>query len=167
MPLLLFDYIAIVCYALVWSYFFNSPNITINNQARIEQRCIMIKVQLSNGKQIKINSLTFSQALEFVRSLKNRRYDSAQKIWHVKMPESEFLSELENEKLYIEIIQFLESCNAAFQGIAYIAYPLKNQNYVYQYSDIYSLAEAVKLDSWEVVSQAIEENVTEYYYNRL
>ena len=126
-----------------------------------------MKVQLSNGKQIKINSLTFSQALEFVRSLKDRHYDRDSKVWHVKMPESEFLAELENEKLYIEIIGFLENCNKVYQGVAYVAYPLKNQNYVYQYSDIYSLAEAVKLDSWEVVSQAIEENVTEYYYNRL
>ena len=126
-----------------------------------------MKVQLSNGKQIKINSLTFSQALEFVRSLKNRRYDSAQKIWHIDMSESNFWAELENEKLYIDIVGFLENCNKVYQGVAYVAYPLKNQNYVYQYSDVYQLAELVKEDSWEVFSQTVEENVSEYYYNRL
>jgi hypothetical protein len=105
----------------------------------------------------------FAKSLHFAKSFDNRRWDAANKVWEIPMTEAEIATEIEWENKAEEIREYLEQCNRSFQGIAFIPYPVRGQQFAFSESDMNYLVGLLDKGGWELAYDAIDQAVSEYY----
>lgn len=109
----------------------------------------------------------FCTSVEFARSFNDRQWDGAEKVWRVNLPAGDIQDEIEQERLLVEIREYLNELNSSFGGTVYAPTSYRGQSVLYTEKSLPRLASLLAEADWEILQENVLMDVNDFYYHRI